>query len=58
MSDDPTAEYHAKRERQERELAAAAIDPAVRGIHLALADRYARLVNEADPVRSRLSLFQ
>lgn len=58
MSDDRTAAYHTKRERQERDLAAAAIDPAVRNIHLALADRYARLVNEADPVRSRLSLFQ
>jgi hypothetical protein len=36
-------DYHAKREQQERELAAASIDPSVKAIHLELAERYADL---------------
>lgn len=58
MSDENTVEYYAKREAQERELAEAAIDSAIRGIHLDLAQRYANLQAEAAQGRSRLSLFK
>lgn len=56
MPEENTPEYHAKREEQERGLAAAATDPAIRAIHLNMAERYAALQGEAVQSRSRLSL--
>ena len=35
--------YYARREEQERALAAKASDPAIRAIHSAMADKYAEL---------------
>lgn len=51
--------HHVKRERQERELAERATDPAVRKSHLALAESHARraenarayLKRQAEPAR-------
>jgi hypothetical protein len=37
------AAYYARREEQERALAAKAVDPAIRAIHCAMADKYAEL---------------
>ena len=57
MTEDDTAEYHAQREQQERELAAAATDPSVQAIHLELAGRHAELQNKDAPTpRARLSI--
>lgn len=58
MSDENSVEYYAKREAQERELAEAATDSAIRGIHRELAERYAKLQDETAQGRSRLSLFK
>ena len=57
MTEASTAQYHAKREQKERELAATANDPAVRAIHLALADRHAELKHKNAP-RVRLPISQ
>jgi hypothetical protein len=37
--------YYRRREKQERDMAARAKDPAARQIHLALAERYRNLLN-------------
>jgi hypothetical protein len=58
MTDGNTFEYYSKRENQAPELADAATDASVRTIHLAMADRYAKLKSETAQTRSRLSLFQ
>ena len=47
MSDENDPEYHALRERQARALAAAAVEPQVRKVHLDMAERYARLLEQA-----------
>lgn len=46
---DPT--YYAKRERQARDLAAAARDPQIRAVHLDMAERYAKLREGGEPAR-------
>ena len=51
MSDPNDFEHYKSREQQERALTAAAVDPAVRAVHLEMAERYAALVREAAPVR-------
>ena len=59
VSDLNQPEYYARREEQERQLAAIAISPAIGEIHLELADRYAELVRLAQPApaaRPRLKL--
>lgn len=57
MTKENKTEYHAKREQQERELAAAATDPSIRAIHLELADRHAGLQGKDSPTpRARLSI--
>lgn len=56
MTEENTAEYHAKREQQERALAAAADDASIRAIHLELANRHAELkAKDAPTQRVRLS---
>lgn len=42
MADQKDADYFARRERQERERAQAALSPEVRDIHAILAENYAR----------------
>ncbi len=37
-------EYHARRAQQELDLAASAIDPEVKALHLSMAARYANLL--------------
>ena len=55
--DQNTPEYYARREQQERELAAAALDPTIKAIHLDLAERYAALARpEPKPKRKTLGL--
>lgn len=39
------ASFYVERERQERELAERACDPAIAAIHAEMADRYARLTS-------------
>ncbi len=58
MMTNSTTEYHAKREKQELELAASSVSPAAREIHLALAKRYARLVQDAETIAPVLSLVK
>ncbi len=43
--DQATTNYYAKREQQERELAASATDSSIVAIHLDMAERYAKLVH-------------
>lgn len=43
MSGENSVEYYLKREQQERDLAASAMDVSIRAIHLDMADRYAEL---------------
>lgn len=43
MTDQNDPEYYAARERQARELAAAATDPQIKRIHLDMAERYAKM---------------
>lgn len=52
--------YYAKRERQERELAASSTDPSIKMIHQELAERYAKLadIGAGAPVRPKLSIAQ
>lgn len=45
MPENSDMNYHARRERQERTLAAASANPAVRAIHLDFAERYAAIVD-------------
>lgn len=52
MSDDNDPDYYQLRERQARELAAAATDPHVRQVHSEMADRYAELLAESARTRS------
>ena len=47
MSDHETPDYYLTRERQARELAELAVEPQVRRVHLDMADRYAKLLEEA-----------
>lgn len=44
MSAENDRTYYVKRERQARELAAAAQDPHIRAVHLNMAERYAKLL--------------
>ena len=50
------AEFYAQRERQERALAARAENPAIRNIHLELADSYVELTARARNVPERVRL--
>jgi len=45
MSELNSPEYYQRREQQERELAASCVDPAIKAIHLQMAEEYARLAN-------------
>lgn len=42
-------DHYVARERQARQLAEAAIDPHVKAIHLRMAERYAELLEVANP---------
>lgn len=44
MSAENDRAHYTKRERQARELAAAAQEPHIRAVHLYMAERYARLL--------------
>lgn len=46
MLDTNDLDYYRKRERTAREHAAAATDPAIRSVHLEMAERYAGLIAE------------
>lgn len=57
MMDQATTDYYAKREQQERELAASATDPSIAAIHLDMAERYAKLVHaDSNPKRKELGI--
>lgn len=47
MTDANTVSYYQKREERERDLAAAAVNPAIAAIHLDMAARYQRLASTA-----------
>ena len=47
MTDENDPEYYATRERQSRELAESAIEPQIKAIHLQMAERYAKLREDA-----------
>jgi hypothetical protein len=51
MPDDNDPDYYAARERHARELAASALEPNVKAIHLEMAERYARLRFDIDSAR-------
>lgn len=48
-----TPQFYASREQRERDFAAKALSPAIAGIHLEWADRYATLQIAAMPLRQR-----
>lgn len=50
MSDLNQPDYYVHREHQERLMAASAVSPAIRAIHLDLAARYGALAEQASPV--------
>lgn len=57
MSKLNSPEYYERREQQERELAAACADLAVKEIHLQMAEEYARLANgDADLSRPSMRI--
>lgn len=47
MSSRNDADYYERRERRERLLAAAAVSPEIRAVHLDMADNYAHVAREA-----------
>ena len=46
MDDSNSPAYYQSRERRERELAAAAVNPAIAEIHLEMARRYSELIQQ------------
>ena len=58
MTGETDQQYYERRGQQELDLAAAAVDPHVRKLHLNMAARYATKAELAGPSRSRLSLFK
>lgn len=57
MSDANDAAYYVRREAVERAIAAKALDPAIRDIHLKMAIRYAELAVPAVPLRELRSTY-
>lgn len=53
MSDTNTAEYYSKRAVDERTLAEKSTDPAVRTIHMLMAEDYERMAREEAPPQLR-----
>ena len=56
MPDENSVAYYLGRERRERHLASAAVNPAIAAIHHELADRYARLATQNDQRGARLMI--
>ncbi len=57
MSELNSPEYYQRREQQERELAAACVDAAIKAIHLQMAEEYARLaIGDAESLRPSIRI--
>lgn len=50
MNDDNSVEFYRRREQKERALADRAFDPHIGRIHREMAERYAALVRQAQPM--------